>query len=131
MFVDEVEFIVKGGDGGNGAVSFLREKFIDKGGPDGGDGGDGGDVILKVDEGLNTLSDFRYQHQFEAEDGGNGSGKNQHGKDGEDAVLSVPPGTIVYDNDTNKLLADLTEANDSCVIAEGSQGGRGNSRFKK
>lgn len=131
MFVDEVKLKVKGGDGGNGVVSFHREKFIDKGGPDGGDGGDGGDVILKVDEGLNTLADFRYKNFYEAEDGKNGSGKNKHGSSGEDIVLKVPPGTIVYNADTDKFLVDLKEPEEEFVVAEGGGGGRGNARFKK
>ncbi len=131
MFVDEVEFKVKGGDGGNGAVSFHREKFIDMGGPDGGDGGDGGSVILKVDEGLNTLSDFRYQSNYEAGRGGNGSGKNMHGKNGEDLILMVPPGTVVFDADTDRLLKDLTGADEEFVAAGGGKGGKGNTRFKK
>src|SRR6056297_893265 len=109
MFIDEVEFKVKGGDGGDGVVSFRREKFIDKGGPDGGDGGDGGDVILKVDEGLNTLADLRYHNFYKAEDGGNGSGNNKRGSDGDDQILHVPPGTTVYDADTERILGDLTE----------------------
>src|SRR5690554_4521873 len=99
MFLDEVEFKVKGGDGGNGIVSFRREKYVDMGGPDGGDGGNGGNVILKVDEGINTLSDFRFQKFHEAERGTHGSGKKQHGRGGEDLTLRVPPGTMVYDAD--------------------------------
>ncbi|MDI3547778.1 MAG: GTPase [Halanaerobiales bacterium] len=131
MFLDEVEFKVKGGDGGNGAVSFHREKYIDMGGPDGGDGGDGGSVILKVDEGLNTLSDFRYQKFREAERGTHGSGNNKHGKKGEDLILKVPPGTVVYDADTGEFLADLTEEGQEFIAARGGKGGRGNARFKK
>lgn len=131
MFVDEVEIKVKGGDGGNGAVSFHREKYIDKGGPDGGDGGDGGDVILKVDEGLNTLADFRYHNFYKAEDGGNGSGNNKRGSDGDDQILEVPPGTTVYDADTERILGDLTVEGQELVAAGGGEGGRGNARFKK
>ncbi|MFW5999034.1 MAG: GTPase ObgE [Halanaerobiaceae bacterium] len=131
MFVDEVKIKVKGGDGGDGAVSFHREKFIDMGGPDGGDGGDGGDVILRVDEGLNTLSDLRYNNYYGAGDGENGRGKNQHGKSGEDVVLSVPPGTVVYDEENDRLLADLTGGGEEFLAARGGDGGRGNARFKK
>ncbi len=131
MFADKVKFKVKGGDGGDGVVSFRREKFIDKGGPNGGDGGDGGDVILKVDEGLHTLSDFRYKNSYIASDGENGSGKNQTGSQGEDLILKVPPGTIVYDDNNGSLLADLTESGQELVAAGGGQGGRGNAKFKK
>ncbi|ACL70159.1 GTPase ObgE [Halothermothrix orenii] len=131
MFVDEVEIKVKGGQGGNGVVSFRREKFEPMGGPDGGDGGDGGNVILRVDEGLNTLADFRYQRHYEAERGYHGSGKNKHGRSGEDLVLKVPPGTVVYDADTDELLADLTEDGEEYIVAHGGKGGRGNARFKK
>ncbi len=131
MFIDEVEFRVKGGDGGDGVVSFRREKFIDKGGPDGGDGGDGGDVILKVDEGLHTLADLRYKNLYTAGDGRNGSGKNQTGRQGKELVLKVPPGTIVYNDDNGALMADLTNPGQEFIIAHGGQGGRGNARFKK
>jgi len=131
MFVDEVVFKVKSGDGGNGVVSFRREKFEAMGGPDGGDGGHGGDVILKVDEGLNTLADFQYKNFYKAEKGSHGRGKNQRGKDGKDLYLKVPPGTLVYDDDTNKILADLKDEGEEYVVAEGGKGGRGNARFKK
>lgn len=131
MFVDEVVFKVKSGDGGNGVVSFRREKFEAMGGPDGGDGGHGGDVILKVDEGLNTLADFQYKNFYKAENGSHGRGKNQRGKDGKDLYLSVPPGTLVYNDDTDEILADLKEEGEEYVVAEGGKGGRGNARFKK
>ncbi len=131
MFTDEVKIKVKGGDGGNGIVSFRREKFVEKGGPDGGDGGDGGDVILQVDKGLNTLADLQYQSIYEAEDGENGDSKNKHGKNGEDLILEVPPGTVVYDSDKNKILVDLVNEDDEFIAAEGGKGGRGNARFKK
>src|SRR5690554_5181935 len=131
VFLDEVEFTVKGGDGGDGVVSLRREKYIDKGGPDGGDGGDGGSVILRVDEGLSTLSDYRYQKFREAEKGSNGGGSNMRGRNGNDLVLRVPPGTIVYDADTGELLADLVEKDQEFVVAQGGKGGRGNARFKK
>jgi len=131
MFIDEVEFKVKAGDGGNGIVSFRREKYEDMGGPDGGDGGDGGSIILKVDEGLNTLADLRYNNIYKAERGQNGGSKNQHGKNGEDLILRVPPGTMVYDADTDDFMSDLKEAGDKLTAAEGGDGGRGNARFKK
>ncbi len=131
MFVDEVVFKVKSGDGGNGVVSFRREKYEAMGGPDGGDGGHGGDVILKVDEGLNTLADFQYKNFYKAEKGTHGRGKNQRGKDGKDLYLKVPPGTLIYNDDTDELLADLKEDGKEHIIAEGGEGGRGNAKFKK
>ncbi|MCF8000239.1 MAG: GTPase ObgE [Halanaerobiales bacterium] len=131
MFVDEVVFKVKSGDGGNGVVSFRREKFEAMGGPDGGDGGHGGDVILRVDEGLNTLADFQYKNFYKAEKGSHGRGKNQRGKDGKDLYLKVPPGTLVYDDDTNEILADLKDDGEEYIVAKGGKGGRGNARFKK
>ena len=131
MFIDEVEFKVKAGDGGNGVVSFRREKYIDQGGPDGGDGGDGGSIILKVNEGMNTLADYRYNNIYKADRGENGGGKKMYGKNGEDLYLDVPPGTMVYDQDTDQFLADLKEAGDEYVIAEGGKGGKGNAKFKK
>ena len=131
MFIDELEFKVKAGDGGNGVVSFRREKYEDMGGPDGGDGGEGGNVILKADEGLNTLADFRYKNFYKAENGKHGSGKKQHGRDGESLILEVPTGTMVYDIDEERLIADLIEHEQSCVIARGGEGGKGNARFKK
>lgn len=131
MFVDEVIFKVKSGDGGNGVVSFRREKYEAMGGPDGGDGGHGGDVILKVDEGLNTLSDFRYNNFYKAQSGTHGKGKDQRGKDGKNLYLKVPPGTLVYNDDNNELLADLKEEGQEYILAKGGKGGRGNTRFKK
>ena len=130
MFVDEVDIHVKAGDGGNGCLSFHREKFVPYGGPDGGDGGRGGHVILRVNPQLSTLIDLRYQPRYHAERGGNGRGRNQTGKNGEDLIVHVPPGTIVKDVETSDLLADLAEANNEFVAAEGGQGGRGNARFK-
>lgn len=131
MFIDEVKFKVKSGNGGNGVVSFRREKFEAMGGPDGGDGGHGGDIILKVDEGLNTLADFRYNNFYKAENGTHGKGKNMRGRDGDDLTLFVPPGTLVYDDQDNKLLADLQNKTDQYILAKGGKGGRGNARFKK
>ncbi|MGM0471753.1 MAG: GTPase ObgE [Bacillota bacterium] len=130
MFVDEAEIKVEGGRGGNGSTSFRREKFEPQGGPDGGDGGAGGDVVLTVDEGLNTLLEFRERDRYQAEDGGHGQSKNQHGKSGSDLIVPVPPGTVVYQAGSDEVIADLTDEDDRVVIAEGGRGGKGNSRFK-
>ncbi|MGP4074536.1 GTPase ObgE [Halobacillus sp. K22] len=129
MFVDQVKVFVKAGDGGNGLVAYRREKYVPKGGPAGGDGGNGGNVIFEVDEGLNTLMDFRYQHHFKAARGENGMNQKQHGKNADPLVISVPPGTTVKDADTDKVIADLTEHKQRAVIAKGGRGGRGNARF--
>ncbi|ASF40034.1 GTPase ObgE [Halobacillus halophilus] len=129
MFVDQVKVFVKAGDGGNGLVAYRREKYVPKGGPAGGDGGNGGNVIFEVDEGLNTLMDFRYQHHFKAARGENGMNQKQHGKNADPLVVSVPPGTTVKDADTDKVIADLTEHKQRAVIAKGGRGGRGNARF--
>jgi GTP-binding protein len=129
MFVDQVKIYVKGGDGGNGMVAFRREKYVPKGGPAGGDGGKGGDVIFIVDEGLRTLMDFRYQRHFKASKGENGRSKSQHGKNAEDLVVKVPPGTVVKDDDTGEVIADLVRHGERAVIAKGGRGGRGNIRF--
>jgi GTP-binding protein len=129
MFVDQVKIYVKGGDGGNGAVSFRREKYVPMGGPAGGDGGRGGDVVFVVDEGLRTLVDFRYQRHFRAPRGENGRNKGQHGAGAEDLVVRVPPGTTVVDTDTGEVIADLVEHGQRAVIAKGGRGGRGNIRF--
>jgi len=126
-FIDEVEIVVKGGDGGNGCISFRREKYVPKGGPNGGDGGKGGDVILKATKNLNTLIDFRYQKYYKAEDGEHGKGKGANGKDGKDLVLMVPVGTLVYEGD--KLIADLDSEGKEVIVAKGGQGGRGNTHF--
>ncbi|PLR75238.1 GTPase ObgE [Bacillus sp. V3-13] len=129
MFVDQVKIYVKGGDGGNGMVAFRREKYVPKGGPAGGDGGKGADVVFEVEEGLRTLMDFRYQRHFKAPRGEHGMSKNQHGKNAKDMVVKVPPGTIVTDEQTGEVIADLTEHGQRAVIAKGGRGGRGNSRF--
>ncbi|ADU29747.1 GTPase ObgE [Evansella cellulosilytica] len=129
MFVDKVKIYVKGGDGGNGMVAYRREKYIPDGGPAGGDGGKGADVVFEVDEGLRTLMDFRYQKHFKADRGENGRPKNQHGKSRDDMVVKVPPGTTIIDEETEKIIADLTEHGQRAVIAHGGRGGRGNSRF--
>ncbi|MER3118369.1 GTPase ObgE [Bacillus subtilis] len=129
MFVDQVKVYVKGGDGGNGMVAFRREKYVPKGGPAGGDGGKGGDVVFEVDEGLRTLMDFRYKKHFKAIRGEHGMSKNQHGRNADDMVIKVPPGTVVTDDNTKQVIADLTEHGQRAVIARGGRGGRGNSRF--
>jgi GTP-binding protein len=129
MFVDKVKIYVKGGDGGNGMVAFRREKYIPNGGPAGGDGGNGADVVFEVDEGLRTLMDFRYQHHFKADRGEHGRPKNQHGKNADQFIVKVPPGTLVIDEDTSKTIADLIEHGQRAVIIKGGRGGRGNSRF--
>jgi len=129
-FVDQVRIEVKAGDGGRGCVSFLREKFVPRGGPDGGDGGDGGDVSFVVDEALSTLLDYRYLHHCKAKNGAPGLGKTKHGKNGESLVLRVPQGTLVYDDESDELLADLTVPGEPLLFLPGGQGGRGNARFK-
>jgi len=128
-FVDQVRIEVKAGDGGRGCVSFLREKFVPRGGPDGGDGGDGGSVSFIVDEALSTLLDYRYLHHCKAKNGAPGLGKTKHGKNGESLVLRVPQGTLVYDDETNELLTDLTEVGEPLLFLPGGKGGRGNARF--
>lgn len=129
MFIDQARIFVKGGDGGNGCVAFRREKYVAMGGPFGGDGGRGGSVIFTADQGLSTLMDFRYNKHFKAKRGQHGKGKNQHGAGGEDLLVRIPAGTIVRDDDTGELLADLTIHGQQCVVAHGGRGGRGNTRF--
>ncbi|MDC3415659.1 GTPase ObgE [Aquibacillus salsiterrae] len=129
MFVDQVKVYVKAGDGGNGLVAYRREKYVPMGGPAGGDGGNGGDVVFEVDEGLNTLMDFRYKRHFKAPRGENGMSKSQHGKNAEPLVLPVPPGTTVRDEETGEVIADLIHHKQRAVIAKGGRGGRGNTRF--
>jgi GTP-binding protein len=129
QFIDEAHISVKAGDGGNGVISFRREKFIPKGGPDGGNGGNGGSVIVRADKQLNTLLDFRYRRIYLAERGENGRGKNQFGKYGQEIVLNVPCGTIIKDAQSGVVLADLTEHGDSMEIAHGGKGGKGNAEF--
>lgn len=128
MFVDKVEVLVRAGNGGNGSVSFRKEKYIDRGGPDGGDGGRGGDVIFVGDQNLNTLLGFRYKQELEAENGQAGSKRNRRGKSGEDLLVKVPVGTQVYLE--GKLVADLTEIGQRAVVARGGDGGFGNAHFK-
>lgn len=129
QFVDEVKIVVKAGDGGNGCVSFRREKFVPKGGPDGGDGGRGGNVVLAARDGLSTLLDLRYQQRYKASDGAHGKGKRQHGKRGDDLVVPVPVGTVVRDAETEEELADLLSSGQNFIVAHGGEGGRGNARF--
>jgi len=129
-FVDEAPIHVEAGKGGNGCLSFRREKFIAKGGPDGGDGGDGGSVYLVADESLNTLIDYRYQPRYRAQSGEKGAGKNCTGRKGEDLLLSVPVGTTVIDTDTEEQLGDLTEPGQRLKVAQGGFHGLGNTRFK-
>lgn len=128
-FVDQVKIHVKAGDGGRGCMSFRREKFIPRGGPDGGDGGNGGDVYLRTESSLTTLLDFRYNAHYKAGNGVHGMGKNMHGKTGEDLVINVPPGTLVYNDETGELIVDLTSADQSYKLLDGGLGGRGNARF--
>ena len=128
-FIDQARISVHGGDGGDGAVAFRREKYVPKGGPAGGDGGDGGSVILEVDEGLSTLLDFRYRHEYRAPSGERGANKDRYGKGGEDMILRVPAGTMVYDDTTAKLLADLRVHGNRFFAARGGKGGRGNIHF--
>lgn len=129
-FVDEVTITVEAGDGGNGCVSFRREKYIPKGGPDGGNGGDGGNVFLRVDEGTNTLADFRFRRRFKATNGRGGAGKDRTGASGEDLYIDVPQGTVIVDIDTEETLGDLAEAGEALMVARGGQGGRGNATYK-
>ncbi|TDT61213.1 GTPase ObgE [Fonticella tunisiensis] len=129
MFVDVAKIYVKAGDGGNGSVSFRREKYVPFGGPDGGDGGDGGDIVFVVDNGMRTLLDFKYKKKYEAQSGANGAGSNMFGRDGEDLILKVPPGTVIRDAETNRIIADLTKEGQRATVAKGGRGGRGNARF--
>jgi len=129
-FVDEAKIYVEAGKGGNGCVSFRREKFVPRGGPDGGDGGKGGDVIITGKKNLTSLMDFRYKRVYRAENGKHGSGKNKTGREGRDITIHVPLGTVVYGEDGDPLLCEITQDNESHVIAKGGRGGRGNSRFQ-
>lgn len=129
MFTDHATIYVKGGDGGNGIVSYRREKYVPLGGPAGGDGGNGADVVLIVDEGLRTLVDFRYQRHFKATRGDHGGTKNRHGANAHDMIIKVPPGTLVKDVNSGVFLGDLTRHGDKLIVAHGGRGGRGNTRF--
>lgn len=129
MFIDKAKIIIVSGAGGDGMVAFRREKYVPRGGPSGGDGGKGGSVYLKADSGLNTLINFRRKRKFAAEKGENGGAKEMYGKGGEDIIIDVPLGTMVYDNDTNELLADMVHQDQMVLIAKGGKGGRGNTHF--
>ena len=130
MFVDEVIIKVEAGKGGDGCCAFRREKYIEMGGPYGGNGGHGADIIFKVDEGLHTLLDLRYQKLIKAKNGENGRGKNQHGKGADPLIIKVPQGTVVTDTETGLIIADLSKKNQEEIIAKGGKGGRGNTAFK-
>ena len=129
MFLDKAKIKILSGRGGNGAVAWRREKYVDKGGPAGGDGGRGGDVYFVADESMTTLMDFKYQSIFKAENGENGRPKSQHGKGGKDLYIKVPIGTVVKDPENDKIIADLTEHEQKVLVAKGGRGGRGNARF--
>lgn len=130
MFIDEARIFLKAGNGGNGAVSFRKELYVPAGGPEGGDGGKGASIVIQADENLRTLMDFRYQKKYTASNGQDGGKKNMKGSDGEDLILKVPPGTIVIDQETNLVIADLKNDKDKSVIVKGGNGGRGNAHFK-
>ncbi len=129
MFIDELEIKVIAGNGGNGCMSFRREKFIPKGGPDGGDGGNGGDIVLAVDPNKNTLNHLNSQKVYKAPKGEHGKGKNMHGRNGENLIIQVPPGTVVFNQDKSTQLADLSSSGEQTIIAKGGKGGLGNARF--
>jgi GTP-binding protein len=129
-FIDEAMITVQSGDGGKGCVSFRREKFIPRGGPDGGDGGKGGDIILSTTSRKRTLYHFRYQKHFKAENGAHGQGKQKTGKNGRNLIIELPPGTLVIDADTGHLIKDLVKTGETFVILKGGRGGQGNTKFK-
>ena len=129
-FLDQAKIYIASGAGGDGSVSFRREKFIEFGGPDGGDGGKGGDVWVECVSNLNTLIDYRYQQHFKAKKGGNGAGKNRAGANGADCIIKVPPGTQILAEDQETLLADLSKPGERALIAKGGNGGFGNAYFK-
>lgn len=129
-FVDEAEVTVRAGKGGNGCLSFRREKYMPKGGPDGGNGGRGGNIYLVATEGLNTLADFRYTRRFEAENGQPGMGREKTGRSGNDLYIKVPPGTVVHDAETGETIVDMVSVDAPAIVAAGGRGGLGNTRFK-
>ena len=129
MFIDKAKILVRSGKGGNGAVSFRREKYVPLGGPDGGDGGRGGNIVFKVDTGMTTLLDFKYKRKYIAEDGINGSTSKCYGRDGEDLYITVPMGTVIREAETNKVIADLSHKDDVFVFLKGGKGGKGNAKF--
>lgn len=128
-FIDYAKIYVKAGDGGRGCVSFRREKYVPRGGPDGGDGGRGGNVIVKASRDLNTLLDFKYKKEYKAKRGEHGKGSNQHGKDGDDLIIPVPIGTVIKDADTGEIIADLVKEGQEAIVAKGGRGGLGNAHF--
>ncbi len=130
MYFDEVVIEVTGGKGGDGVIQFRREKYVPRGGPDGGDGGHGGSILLEVDKHKNTLSEFRHKKQFRAQDGTRGKGKNQTGASGDDLVIKIPPGTMVFDESDGRLIGDLVDQGQQLQVCKGGRGGRGNTRFK-
>ncbi len=129
VFIDQAKILVIAGNGGHGVVSFRREKYVPKGGPDGGDGGNGGDVIVQTDSNLHTLLDFRYRTRFKAESGKHGQGAKKTGRNGQGLIIQVPKGTLIKDEETEEILADLVDDNQRVVVAKGGKGGRGNARF--
>jgi GTP-binding protein len=129
MFIDKAKVFVKSGDGGDGAITFRREKYVPLGGPDGGDGGKGGSIIFQVDAGITTLLDFKYKKKFVAENGGRGYGQKCYGKDGQDLFVKVPMGTIIREEESNKIIADLSHRGQELVIVRGGKGGKGNVKF--
>jgi len=129
QFIDYAKIFVESGHGGKGCVSFRREKYVPRGGPDGGDGGKGGDIIIRVSTQINTLLDFKYKREYHARDGQNGMGQKMHGKDAEDLVIPVPAGTVIKDADSNEVIADLIKDGDYFIAAKGGRGGLGNSHF--
>ena len=129
-FLDQAKIYIASGKGGNGCVSFRREKYIEFGGPNGGDGGKGGDIIFATDQNLNTLIDFRYQQHFKAKKGGDGKGKNKTGANGLDVIIKVPPGTEIYNENKTVLIADLVKQDQCVTVSKGGKGGLGNSHFK-
>ncbi|BCB96126.1 GTPase Obg [Dissulfurispira thermophila] len=128
-FIDYVKIYVKAGDGGRGCVSFRREKYVPRGGPDGGDGGKGGDIIIKATKELNTLLDLRYQREYKAQRGEHGKGSNKHGKDGESRIIMVPVGTLIKNKETEEIIADLDYDGAEIIVAKGGRGGLGNAHF--
>jgi GTP-binding protein len=129
-FIDEAIIAVQSGDGGSGCVSFRREKFVPRGGPDGGDGGKGGDIVFKTTTRRRTLYQFQFRQRFKAKNGAPGQGKQKTGKNGQDLVIEIPPGTLVRNADTDQIIKDFIRPGETCILAEGGRGGRGNSRFK-
>lgn len=129
MFIDKAKVFIKSGNGGDGAITFRREKYVPLGGPDGGDGGKGGSIIFKVDTGITTLLDFKYKKKFIAECGGNGSGSKCYGKDGADLIINVPMGTIIREAESNKIIADMSHKDEELVVLKGGKGGKGNTKF--